>query len=37
MNERPYFLLPDREHTLRVVNELAEKGFDPRQMHTLAG
>ncbi|MCG6866650.1 MAG: DUF805 domain-containing protein [Thiogranum sp.] len=37
MNERLYFLLPDREHTLRVVNELAEKGFDPRQMHTLAG
>jgi len=37
MNERLYFLLPDREHTLRVVNELAEKGFDLQQMHTLAG
>jgi hypothetical protein len=37
MNERLYFLLPDREHALRVVNELAEQGFDPEQMHTLAG
>ena len=37
MNERLNFLLPDPEHTLWVVNELAEKGFDPQQMHTLAG
>jgi hypothetical protein len=37
MNQRLYFLLPDREHTLDVVNELVERGFDTRQMHTLAG
>lgn len=37
MHQRLYFLLPDREHTLKVVNELAEQGFDPQRMHTLAG
>lgn len=37
MNERLYFLLPDREHTLRVINELAERGFDPLDMHTIVG
>lgn len=37
MNQRLYFLLPDREHTLGVINELVERGFDTRQMHTLAG
>jgi hypothetical protein len=36
MHQRLYFLLPDRAHTLKVVNELAEQGFDPQQMHTLA-
>lgn len=37
MNQRLYFLLPDREHTLRVVNELLEQRFEPGAMHTLAG
>ena len=37
MNQRLYFLLPDREHTLGIVNELVEHGFDSQQMHTLAG
>jgi hypothetical protein len=37
MNQRLYFLLPDREHTLRIVNELQQQGFRSRHMHTLAG
>ena len=37
MNQRLYFLLPDRAHTLGVINELAGHGFNPGQMHTLAG
>ena len=37
MNTRLYFLLPDREHTLEVINQLVEHGFDTTQMHTLAG
>jgi len=37
MNQRLYFLLPDQENTLGVINELAEHGFDARQMHALAG
>jgi hypothetical protein len=37
MNQRLYFLLPDREHTLRIVNELREQGFQTTHMHTLAG
>jgi hypothetical protein len=37
MNQRLYFLLPDREHTLRIVAELREQGFESGQLHTLAG
>ena len=37
MNLRLFFLFPDREHALRVVNELAEHGFDTGQMHAVAG
>ncbi len=37
MNQRLFFLFPDREHTLNAVNELVGQGFDPRHMHTLAG
>jgi len=37
MNQRLYFLLPDREHTLKLVNELVEHGVDVQHMHTLAG
>ena len=37
MNQRLFFLFPDRQHALRVVNELAGQGFDTRQMHALAG
>ncbi len=37
MNQRLYFLLPDREHTLGIVNELVERGITSQQMHTLAG
>ena len=37
MNQRLFFLFPDREHALGLVNELAEQGFDPGQMHTLPG
>jgi len=37
MDQRLYFLLPDSEHALRIVNELVENGFDPQQMHTIAG
>jgi len=27
MNQRLYFLLPDREHALNVINELRERGI----------
>lgn len=37
MNQRLYFLLPDREHAVRIVSELVEQGFDRDSMHTLAG
>lgn len=37
MNQRLYFLLPDREHTLDVIKQLVEHGFNTRQMHTLTG
>jgi hypothetical protein len=37
MNQRLYFLLPDREHTLDVINELLAQGIRLPQMHTLAG
>lgn len=34
MQRRLYFLFPDAEHTLRVVNELRSAGFT--RLHTLA-
>jgi len=37
MNQRLYFLLPDREHTSKVITELRERGIAGRQIHTLAG
>jgi Flp pilus assembly protein TadB len=37
MNQRLYFLLPDRDHTLRVVNELLEQRLELKDMHTLTG
>lgn len=37
VNQRLFFLFPDREHALTAVNELVEKGFDTRHMHALAG
>jgi hypothetical protein len=36
MIRRLYFLLPDRDHALSVVNELAGSGIELEQMHTLA-
>ena len=36
MYRRLYFLLPDREHTLAVVNELAMNGIQEEHMHALA-
>jgi len=37
MNQRLYFLLPDREHTLDIIEQLKEQGFNTQQMHTVAG
>jgi len=37
MNQRLYFLLPDRKHALAVVNELIAQGISRQQMHALAG
>lgn len=37
MNQRLYFLLPDREHAAAVINELIDQGFDANNLHTLAG
>lgn len=37
MKQRLYFLLPDQEHALSVVNELLERGIQSQHMHTLAG
>jgi hypothetical protein len=37
MNQRLYFLLPDREHAFKVITELREQDVVSRQMHTLAG
>jgi Flp pilus assembly protein TadB len=37
MNQRLYFLLPDREHALAVVNELVAQGISRQQIHALAG
>ncbi len=36
MNRRLYFLLPDADHALAVVNELTQAGVDPEQVHALA-
>jgi hypothetical protein len=36
MDRRLYFLLPDTDHALAVVNELAQAGVDPEQIHALA-
>jgi hypothetical protein len=37
MNQRLYFLFPDREHALRAVDELTHNGVSLEQMHALAG
>jgi hypothetical protein len=36
MDRRLYFLLPDTEHALAVVNELDQTGVDPGRIHALA-
>ena len=36
MDRRLYFLIPDRQHALAVVDELVEHGIKQEQMHTLA-
>ena len=36
MKRRLYFLLPDREHTRSIVDELAAVGIDTGAMHTIA-
>jgi len=36
MYRRLYFLLPDREHALAVVNELAANGIREEHMHAVA-
>ena len=35
MNRRLYFLIPDRQHALAVVDELAGLGIDHRHMHAV--
>ncbi|MGB5179143.1 MAG: hypothetical protein WBP44_10495 [Gammaproteobacteria bacterium] len=35
MDRRLYFLLPDRAHALRVVDELNKSGISPAQIHAL--
>ncbi|MGB5260860.1 MAG: hypothetical protein WBO34_10100 [Gammaproteobacteria bacterium] len=35
MDRRLYFLIPDRQHALVVVDELAEQGIDLKHMHAL--
>ncbi len=35
MNRRLYFLLPDRQHALSVVDELVEEGIKTDHMHAL--
>jgi hypothetical protein len=35
MNRRLYFLLPDKDHALGVVDELVREGIDTERMHTL--
>ncbi len=34
MHRRRYFLLPDKEHTRSVVDELTREGISIRNMHT---
>ena len=36
MDRRLYFLIPDRQHALAVVDELVEHGIKHEQMHALA-
>jgi len=36
MNQRLFFLFPDREHALQAVNELIESGTDRAHMHTIS-
>ena len=36
MNRRLYFLLPDKEHALSVVNELSANGIENEQIHAMA-
>jgi hypothetical protein len=36
VDRRRYFLLPDTDHALAVVNELVQAGVDPEQIHALA-
>lgn len=36
MDRRLYFLIPDRQHALAVVDELVEHGINHEQMHALA-
>ncbi len=36
MDRRLYFLLPDANHALAVVNELAHTGVEPERIHALA-
>jgi hypothetical protein len=35
MDRRLYFLIPDRQHALAVVDELVEHGIDLKHMHAL--
>lgn len=35
MNQRLFFLFPDREHALNGVNELMNNGIDSSRMHAL--
>jgi len=37
MNRRLYFLIPDKAHTLSVVDELASEGIGTENMHALGG
>lgn len=36
MNQRLYFLFPDRDHALGAVEELIQSGFQREHMHALA-
>ncbi len=37
MRRRLFFLFPDEEHALRVVDELVQNGLDRSHVHALAG